>query len=82
MMKETQDLISGATWSFLPLHSYTHIKEGNALRMDWDEVINADRANEANIKVDYIIGDPPFVGPQKLNTSQKEDRTATLERMY
>lgn len=47
-----------------------------------DEVINADRANEANIKVDYIIGNPPFVGPQKLNTSQKEDRTAILERMY
>lgn len=81
MWQETQDLIAGADWDFLPLHPYTHIKEGNALRMDWDEVINADRANEANIKVDYIIGNPPFVGPQKLNTLQKEDRTAILGKV-
>lgn len=52
---------------FLPLKTYTHIHKGNALTMDWNKVID-------NYGCDYLLGNPPFVGPQKLNKEQKEDR--------
>lgn len=72
MMKETQSLISGAEWDFLPLKTYTHIHEGNALRMNWDRIINDD-PTKPNIKVSYIISNPPFVGARLQNNEQKAD---------
>ena len=78
MMKETQSLFYGADWDFLPLKTYTKIHEDNALRVDWDEIVNADRGNLPRIKVDFIMGNPPFVGPQKLDKAQKADQKAIL----
>lgn len=78
MMKETQSLFYGADWDFLPLKTYTKIHEDNALRVDWDEIVNADRRNSPRIKVDFIMGNPPFVGPQKLNKAQKADQKVIL----
>lgn len=40
---------------FSTLETYTNIHEGNALRMDWETVI-------AKNKLNYIMGNPPFVG--------------------
>lgn len=68
MMKETQDLLYAPDWDFLPLKTYVNIHEGNALRMDWNDVLG-------NYACHYIIGNPPFVGPQKVNKEQKADRT-------
>ena len=51
---------------FLPLKSAAHIVEGNALRMDWNDVVPAAELN-------YIMGNPPFVGHQHRTASQKED---------
>ncbi|MEE1037981.1 MAG: DNA methyltransferase [Eubacterium sp.] len=53
MMKATEDVIH-LNLDFLPLKSYANIVEGNALRMDWNDVISKD-------KLDYIMGNPPFV---------------------
>lgn len=67
MMKKTKELIINAdTLNFLPLTSFTNIKEGNALRMDWNDVIPASECS-------YIMGNPPFVGTKKQSPSQKED---------
>lgn len=38
MMKETEDLVH-MNLSFLPLKSYANIIEGNALQLDWENVI-------------------------------------------
>ena len=54
MMAETESIVS-MNLDCLPLKSYTNIKEGNALRIDWNEVVSASKLN-------YIIGNPPFVG--------------------
>ena len=54
MYHETQEIIN-MKQDFLPLKTYTHITEGNALRIDWNEVVPS---NELN----YIMGNPPFVG--------------------
>ncbi|MBI5235887.1 MAG: class I SAM-dependent DNA methyltransferase [Deltaproteobacteria bacterium] len=50
----------------LPLVNSASIRCANALQLDWNEVISAER-------VDYILGNPPFVGSKFLNDSQRED---------
>jgi len=64
-MKETEEII-GMKMNFLPLKSYTNIKEGNALRMDWNEVLS-------NQECDYIMGNPPFIGARLMGESQKAE---------
>lgn len=66
MMKETQDLISGADWAFLPLQTYNHIHEGNALQIDWNDIL-------PNYACHYVIGNPPFVGARKMTAEQKAE---------
>ena len=51
---------------FLPLRTYTNIVEGNALRIDWNTLINK---NELN----YIMGNPPFVGQAMRTKEQAQD---------
>ncbi|AKK03739.1 class I SAM-dependent DNA methyltransferase [Corynebacterium epidermidicanis] len=53
----------------LPLHDAANIHHGNALRIDWNEVIAPEKCN-------YIIGNPPFLGYSRLTDEQKEDRKA------
>ncbi len=65
MMKETENIIHKDI-DFFPLKTYTNIVEGNALRMDWNEVIPASELN-------YIMGNPPFVGYSLQTKEQKED---------
>ena len=65
MMKETEDIVH-MSLDFLPLKSYANITEGNALRIDWESVIPK---NELN----YIMGNPPFVGARIMSASQKND---------
>lgn len=65
MMKETED-IAGFNLDPLPLKTYTNIHEGNALRMDWNEVIPAAELN-------YIMGNPPFLGARIMSAEQKDD---------
>lgn len=65
MMKQTEDVIH-MPLDFLPLKSYVNIVEGNALRLDWAEVVPKDRLN-------YIMGNPPFVGARLMSKEQKDD---------
>ncbi len=65
MLKETEDLIN-MNLDFFPLKSYPNIVEGNALRFDWESVVKKD-------ELDYIMGNPPFVGHQYRNKSQIND---------
>lgn len=65
MFKETEEILQ-MKMDFLPLETFTHIHEENALRMDWKEVIDPSELN-------YIMGNPPFVGFTYMSKSQKED---------
>lgn len=65
MLKETSSIV-GVDLNFLPLKTNAYIHEGNALRMDWAEVIAPDRLN-------YIMGNPPFVGYSLQSKEQKEE---------
>mgnify|MGYP002620344799 FL=1 len=70
MMQETDEIV-GFNLDPLPLKTYTNIHEGNALRMDWNEVVPAS-------ELDYIMGNPPFLGYSIQNESQKEDMLSVL----
>lgn len=65
MLKETEDIVN-MSLDFLPLKSYANIVEGNALRTDWETVVPKDRLN-------YIMGNPPFVGYSLQTADQKQD---------
>ena len=65
MLEETLS-IAYSNVEFLPIKSYSNIVEGNALRLNWEEVVPKD-------KLSYIIGNPPFLGARLMSSSQKED---------
>lgn len=65
MMQETETLMQ-INLDFLPLKSYANIVEGNALRTDWESVVDKS-------KLSYIMGNPPFVGARLMGQEQKDD---------
>ena len=65
MMKETEKIVL-LDLDFLPLKTNANIVEGNALRLDWESVVDKARLN-------YIMGNPPFVGYSLQSRAQKED---------
>ncbi len=71
MMKATEDIIK-LPLNFLPLKTNAHIVEGNALRIDWNDVVDK---NELN----YIMGNPPFVGVNYMSDSQRIDMDTIWE---
>lgn len=70
MMKETETIIQHSL-DFLPLKSYANIIEGNALRIDWETVVS-------KYELNYIMGNPPFVGTKLMSKEQKEDTKNVL----
>lgn len=65
MMAETERIVQKDI-DFLPLKSYANIHEENALRVDWADICDPKELN-------YIMGNPPFVGYSLQSDSQKED---------
>lgn len=65
MMAETEKIVQ-RDLDFLPLKNYSHIVEGNALHLDWAQVI-------APSELKYIIGNPPFLGYSNQTSEQKQD---------
>lgn len=70
MLQETDEIV-GFNIDPLPLKTYTNIREGNALRIDWNEVVTAG-------ELSYIMGNPPFVGYSLQSREQKDDLLAIL----
>ena len=65
MMQETTKIVR-TQMDFLPLTSRANIVEGNALRLNWEEIVPKDKLN-------YIMGNPPFVGARLMGQAQKDD---------
>ena len=65
MLKETEDIVAHQI-NFLPLKSYANITEANALRLNWEDVVPKGKLN-------YIMGNPPFVGASMMTKLQKEE---------
>ena len=67
MIKETEAIVN-QTIDFFPLKTDAKIVEGNALRMDWNDVMVVSKYALA-----YIMGNPPFVGFTFMSKEQKSD---------
>jgi hypothetical protein len=50
----------------LPLRNSPHIQLGNALRMNWNDLLPASECS-------YVLGNPPFIGKNLMSLSQKAD---------
>ena len=70
MMKETENVVR-MSLDFLPLKTNAHIVEGNALQMDWEDVV-------PKMQLNYIMGNPPFIGYTYQSTEQKADLQNTM----
>ncbi|MDD2364605.1 MAG: hypothetical protein PHN84_00430 [Desulfuromonadaceae bacterium] len=56
----------GQYYARLPLKKAPHIVHGNALRIDWNDVVPAYRLS-------YLLGNPPFLGKSLQSAAQKEE---------
>jgi len=56
----------GQYFARLPLKKAPHIVNGNALRIDWNEVVPAWRLS-------YLLGNPPFLGKHYQSKEQKTE---------
>ena len=70
MMKETEDIVL-MPLDFLPLKTNASIVEGNALRIDWESVV-------PKYSLNYIMGNPPFVGQAMRTKTQADDMHAVF----
>jgi N-6 DNA Methylase len=56
----------GMYFARIPLKTSPHIVNGNALTLDWNDVLPAERAS-------YVFGNPPFVGAKYMSDEQRAD---------
>ena len=56
----------GNTRPSVPLVHSPHIRHGNALQVNWEDVLPASECT-------YIVGNPPFVGAKFLKPEQRKD---------
>jgi hypothetical protein len=56
----------GLYFARIPLKSTPGIRHANALRLDWSEVLPAERCS-------YVLGNPPFLGKKEQGPEQKAD---------
>lgn len=68
MNKFLEKEIDNAVRPTLPLQHAGAIVCGNALRIDWNEVLPHEKDDEV-----YLFGNPPYLGHSKQNKSQKSE---------
>lgn len=71
MMLATEGIVQ-SDFDFLPLKTYSNIHEANALRIGWQDVV-------PKAKLNYIMGNPPFVGARLMSEDQKADMIHVFE---
>ena len=65
IMNNRLSLEFGRTYARIPLQKAPRIVQGDALAIDWAEVLPADQCS-------YVLGNPPFVGAKYQTTEQRE----------
>ena len=65
----------GLYFARIPLKSTPQIRHANALRLDWYEVLPAERCS-------YVLGNPPFLGKTYQGKEQKADLAAVMQGIH
>lgn len=71
MNQELSDCF-GKYYKRIPLRKSAKIVCGNAIRIDWNDVVPSS-------ELTYIIGNPPFIGARKKNKDQADDMKSAFE---
>ena len=61
----------GMYFARIPLRTTPHILHGNALQVDWNDVLPAQRCS-------FVLGNPPFVGAKFMDDAQRLDTRAVF----
>ncbi|MEW6312885.1 MAG: DNA methyltransferase [Pseudomonadota bacterium] len=64
----------GMYFARIPLKTSPRIVHGNALRLDWNDVLPAERAS-------YVFGNPPFVGKKEQSPAQKDGFASVMAEL-
>jgi hypothetical protein len=65
----------GLYFARIPLISAPGIRNANALRLDWNDVLPAERCS-------YVLGNPPFLGKSNQGKKQKADLAAVMQGIH
>jgi hypothetical protein len=65
----------GLYFARIPLKSAPGIRHANALRLDWNDVLPAERCS-------YVLGNPPFLGYSHQGKEQKYDLAAVMQGIH
>ncbi len=65
IMNNRLSLEFGQTYTRIPLEKSPHIRHGDALEIDWSELLPSEECF-------YVLGNPPFVGAKFQSPSQRE----------
>ena len=65
IMNNQLSLEFGETYARIPLHAAPHIVQGDALELDWSEVLSPQQCS-------YVLGNPPFIGSKYQTSAQRE----------
>ena len=65
IMNNRLSLEFGQTYTRIPLEKSPHIRHGDALEIDWSELLPPEECS-------YVLGNPPFVGAKFQSPSQRE----------
>lgn len=74
MNVKLHDEVSDAVRPTLPLQHAGAIINGNALHLDWNDIMPHSEGDES-----YLFGNPPYLGSSMQNNSQKNDLTELLK---
>jgi len=79
-MKASEDF--GQYFLRLPLRKSPNIVCGNALRIDWQSLIEPIPFEKKEARFDFIYGNPPFVGKSLMNSEQKADMEVVFSGVH
>ncbi|MFM2075189.1 MAG: hypothetical protein RJB34_1494 [Pseudomonadota bacterium] len=65
----------GLYFARIPLRQSARVLHGNALRMDWHDVLPAERCS-------YVLGNPPFIGYSYQTPAQKADLAKVMQGIH
>ena len=71
MLRKTKEIMPGYDFDFLPLRNVENLHEGNALTEDWASLFPAG--------LDYLVGNPPFLGARNQTKQQKDELLAVFD---
>lgn len=72
-MNEQASVYFGEYYRRIPLTKSATIIHGNALRVDWQSLIQPLPWEKHEVRYHYILGNPPFIGYAWQSDEQKED---------